>query len=310
MDKFERIYSWYTAGGRLKLPLELKREIKHGVYEITPVFLGIQESVEREVWEWLAGAMAGFAENRFDDVGKCSEYGWKVNVAVLSLDEIEEEPDRNCYTFEITIADRTRRWEQQLAVVIAVPYGANDIESIKFKSIEEVRSVEATFERCKGKLEMFFNDFLSKLLKKVAKLRDEYKAGWRLQLPLQFVVQITKVAVVVGKISRMGGEVCSWLGANIEVNASYIDAEVSQCRGSVCVICEAGRYGLKFLFTSSTIAGSLEVNIYHDSVLKIISGKMDFKNIKVAQVMRLMFDYVKREIEERLNGVLEKILFE
>jgi hypothetical protein len=315
MDKFERICAWYEAGGRLKLPLKLKREFKlmgfgRSVYEITPVFLPKQ--IDLEVWEWFAWVMAGLVGYRLEDVGRCAEYGWSVDMELLELEDVVVDLENgNCFTFLITVLGKAgrERLEQGFSATIAVPYGANAIESFDYETLEEVRYVETMFERCKRKFEITLNQLLSKLLKKVANLRDKYRAGWRLQFPLRFVVESTKVAARVRGMLRIDSDVCSWLGADVSVNRREIDVEISKCRARVSVVSDEGRYGLRFSFVAADIAETIAVNIYHNGLLEIRGGKVACKDEEKAQAIAVMFSYLKRELEERLNALLEKMLY-
>jgi hypothetical protein len=309
MSKLERIRAWYDSGGRLKLPLDLLFESEGGVYWATILFRRISDPLERDGWEWLAGVMMGLIGAKGQIISVDGWYG-------RFMAEARGIKRGSPYVVIIEIEDsrEAKEWEKHFEVRIKLPYGDMDGHYVKYESVEEVNFARTAFEDVKRKLERELNQLLYKLLEKVEKWRDEYSAGWRLRFSLEFIIYADKeryrVAGIGKEMPETVYEICSWLASNMVRNDVDISVKVGEFIAMAYWIWEINKeqYRLRLDFTFGHYGSIIQdVDTFRWSLR---SRDILFGDIESSRVAVVMFEHVKREIEERLNGLLEKVLFE
>jgi hypothetical protein len=148
--------------------------------------------------------------------------------------------------------------------------------------------------------------------KEVERLRAWYRGGGRIELPLEFYIEESGAEVrVCARAQKKSNEFelaveelfFDWFvreGAGVEVRFGDFRAEVysdkiyaaAWGRREVRVVF---RYELGMMFFSLTGWGSQWIKV---------------KSKSEAELVKIFFEFLKRELEERLNGILEKVLFE
>jgi hypothetical protein len=301
MSKLERIRAWYDSGGRLKLPLVLRTWQRGDEYKIIPVLRRISDEVEYEAWQWLAFGM----ETMFG-------LGWKASLQKVG--------DR--YTWRLGIGEKRARyssyevlveithWKSLLHILVRVPFGESSGSTVECKSLEDVNRIKTDIEECKREVEIRLNELLGNLLEKVEKWRDEYAAGWRLQFPLKFTAR-NYVLVVLDKMPDIAREICGWLAADMCIKMYEIYVKVAHYVGRAYAMWDESM--VLYLHVNLTDLTDSACRFYFDvhpykskeaerQALWCASGE------KAPQIV-VMYDYLKREIEERLNGLLEKMFY-
>jgi hypothetical protein len=149
-------------------------------------------------------------------------------------------------------------------------------------------------------------------------MRACYKAGGRLRVLIEFVVEIGAgvyriMSVLWRELSKEESQVWEWLGRQmqerkigVKVNFGIYWASV----GAYKKLVQFGRYWREWVDVVFGTGESLSfgVNIEGGRVVhwgwKICADAEDVKRVKI------VFEFLKREIEECVNGVLERLLFE
>jgi hypothetical protein len=304
MGKLERIYAWYNAGGRLHLPFDVRVEEKRGVYVMTPVIDRRLDEVEREAWFWLAWVMAAFfgMRERHERLRELERaYGWVLEVgAVERIDT---------HVIKVRIAD-VWHWKAKLLVSKELPNGAEEVGGAKYESIKNAMYMKTVFEYHKKELEVWLNSLLGEWLQKMVKLREEYLSGWRLQFPVEFIEDGTHVrVVVVDKMTEVALEVCSLIAADMRVKKSEIKVKMLEYQGDSYALLDVDRqYGLRLEFYDAHVDIYTFIDVYQHIGLWARDERIRCETPEKAQLVALMFNYNKREIEERLNAILEKVL--
>jgi hypothetical protein len=138
-------------------------------------------------------------------------------------------------------------------------------------------------------------------------IRRWYKLGGRLQLPIDFVGKpeggrYRVFAVEKGKITEDEYAVWNWLGRRINKLKVDVDVAIAKYRVSV-----SGDVGMVF-WVDKPKEGAIFVFVVKG--VDIVGGSVQCEDEEEVEYAKIMFRYLKDEIEERLNGLLEKVLYE
>jgi hypothetical protein len=146
----------------------------------------------------------------------------------------------------------------------------------------------------------------------VRKIREWYRKGGRLRLPYKFIGKedawrkgkYRVVAAKVGEISEEEYEVWWWLRKVMAKSGIILQVAID-------------RYLMKVSATGGNRERWMEVEVMYRDIVIVIERERDYsvgvgvsyKEMEEGKRVEMLLEYLKLEIEERLNGLLERVLF-
>jgi hypothetical protein len=266
---------------------------------MTPEIYAISDEIERDAWKWASWAIVG--ETKYFQ--KDDEWHVEVQVEVRGME----------YDLIIDMYDLSGH-KKRFRALMGLPAGGRYGEVGEYKDIEGVKTIVENYKR---DVEAWLNEILGELVGKFTKLQDEYKAGWRLRFPVEFAIEVSEKGYFVvpraGEMPRVEREVCSWLASEMRMEKYMIDVDVSEYGASAYEMWDVVERRSRLRLSFKSPIGSLVYSwIAIDVQVKaglLTSGSVRGEDEKSLQVVAVMLNYMKREIEERLNGLLERMLY-